>query len=167
MAFRVGHSSFIGLCAIIIVLAAVFPTQIVHDFVDSLFGRILLIGFALYGVTLGPLTGVLSLLAVMALFVERNRYSIYQAKTYIMSRGSKPTLSSMEPHDEPAEVNGKVVDESWVGHDTPVGDMDSWSPLEPGESEDYKEVIDSQTFPNERMNGYYVEHGLANSELKN
>jgi hypothetical protein len=167
MAFNVGHSLFIGLCVTIIVLAAVFPTQITHDFVDSLFGRILLIGFALYGVTLGPLEGVLSLLAVMALFVERNRYSIYQAKTYIMSRGSSPTLGSMKPRDEPAEVNGKVVDQSWVGHDTPIGDMDSWSPLGPGESEDYKDVVESQSFPNERMNGYYVEHGLANSDLKN
>jgi hypothetical protein len=148
-----------GLSIFIFLLAAFFPSASVRSFVDSLVGRILLLGFLLYAIRMGNMTGILAFLAVAALFVERNRYSIFQAKSYIIGRGSAPTLGRMSPHDTPAPVDGTIHDASWVGHGH-MEDVESWTEVE--HTEDHKEVIDSQPFPNSRIDGYYVSHGLAN-----
>jgi hypothetical protein len=149
-----------GLSVFIFLLAAFFPSAPVRSFVDSLVGRIVLLGFLLYAIRLGSMTGILAFLAVAALFVERNRYSIFQAKNYIVSRGSAPTLGEMAPHDTPAPVDGQVKDPSWVGHGS-MEDVESWTEVEHGQSEDHKEVIQSQLFPNSRINAFYEDHGLA------
>ena len=149
-----------GLSIFIFLLAAFFPSAHVRSFVDSLVGRIVLLGFLLYAIRMGNMTGILAFLAVAALFVERNRYSIFQAKNYIVSRGSVPTLGVMSPHDAPAPVDGELKDPSWVGHG-PMEDVESWTELAHGESEDHKQVIESQLFPNNRINAFYEDHGLA------
>ena len=149
-----------GISVVIFLLAAFFPSAPVRSFVDSLVGRLILLVFLLYAIRLGSMTGILAFLAVTALFVERNRYSIFQAKNYIVSRGSVPTLGQMSPHDMPAPVDREITDPSWLGHG-PMEDVDSWTELAHGESEDHKQVIESQLFPNDRINAFYEDHGLA------
>jgi len=39
--------------------------------------------------------------------------------------------------------------------------VESWTEVEHGQSEDHKEVIQSQLFPNSRINAFYEDHGLA------
>jgi len=150
-----------GVSLIIFLFTAFFLPVSIHDATDSLIGRFLLIAFVLYAISLGPVAGVAALLAVMAIFAERNRYKVQNAKKYIVARGSKQTLGEMEPHSQPATADGPVKDVSWTGHEDIVGDMDSWSPLENGESEDYKGVVDSQSFPNEKMDAHYMQNGVA------
>jgi len=150
-----------GLSLIIFLFTAFFLPVSIHDATDSLIGRFLLIAFVLYAISLGPVAGVAALLAVMAIFAERNRYKVQNAKKYIVARGSKQTLGEMEPHSQPAPADGPVKDVSWTAHEDIVGDMDSWSPLEHGESEDYKGVVDSQSFPNEKMDAHYMQNGVA------
>ena len=134
------------------------------DVVDSLLGRIALIGFVLYGITLGPVPGVLSFLAAAALFVERNRVRIGIAKNAIITRGSVQTLGEVDkPHSSPAPVHGEIKDKPWISYNQ--GDFlinqDQWNPLPPGESEDDKMVLQSQLYPNDRIDSFYVKNGLA------
>lgn len=134
------------------------------DVVDSLLGRIVLCGFVLYGITLGPVPGILSFLAVAALFVERNRVRIGIAKNAIITRGSVKTLGETDmPHSSPAPLHGEIKDQPWIQYSQSeflVGEG-SWNPLPPGESEDDKKVLESQLYPNDRIDRYYVRHGLA------
>ena len=150
-----------GVSLVIFLFTAFFLPVSIHDATDSLIGRFLLIAFVLYAISLGPITGVAALLAVMAVFAERNRYKVQHAKKYIVARGSKQTLGEMEPRSQPATTDGHVKDVSWTGNDDVVGDMDSWSPLEHGESEDHKGVVESQSFPNEKMDAHYMQNGVA------
>jgi hypothetical protein len=154
--------STVSLVSVFIFLtAAFFPTGVLHDFVDSIIGRAILLLFVLYAIRIGGMAGVLAILAVTALFVERNRYQIFQAKTYIVGRGSTPTLGHMAPESKPANVHGPVKDELWVGDGEAMEDTESWHELPSGESEDHKEVIESQLFPNSKIDEFYVSHGLA------
>lgn len=135
--------------------------------IDSLVGRVALIAFVLYGITLGPLPGVLSFLAVAAIFAERNRYRIYMAQKGIISRGSVQTLGQVDmPHSIPAPVGKKIKDDPWLKYDPTGsflegGDGDAWTGLPSGESEDNKDVLESQLYPNDLQDKFYVETGLA------
>lgn len=137
-----------------------------RSFVNSLLGRLSLIGFVLYGITLGPLPGVLAFLAVAAVFAERNRFQIGITQQSIISKGSVPTLGQVDmPHSTPAPVNKPLRDEPWLKYDTHAsfldGDSDTWNPLPSGESEDDKGVLESQLYPNDRQDRFYVATGLA------
>lgn len=132
--------------------------------IDSLLGRLILVSFLLYGITLGALPGVLAFLAVAAIFAERNRLAIYRARSYIIGRGSPPTLGQMEPHSMPAPVNGEIKDQPWIKYpdmDSSFIEDDGWNPLPKGESEDEKGVLESQLYPNDLQDKFYVRNGLA------
>ena len=139
-------------------------STVLGNAIDSLLGRILLVSFLLYGITLGPLPGVLSFLAVASIFAERNRLAIYRARAYIIGRGSPPTLGQMTPHSMPAPVNGEIKDKPWIEYPNMEGSFiedDSWNPLPKGESEDEKGVLESQLYPNDLQDRFYVRNGLA------
>jgi hypothetical protein len=131
--------------------------------VDSLLGRVMLVGFVLYGITLGPLAGVFSFLAVAAIFAERNRYSILITQKSIISRGSVPTLGQVDmPHSMPAPTRKQPADEPWLKYEHTGSFMegDGWNgPV--GETEDAKHVLQSQLYPNDRQDRFYVDTGLA------
>ncbi len=132
--------------------------------VDSIVGRLVLVAFVLYGITLGPVPGVLSFLAAAALFVERNRVRIGIAKNAIITRGSAPTLGQVDmPHSSPAPVQGPIEDVPWLQYSQRdfLLEGNSWNPLPSGESEDEKKVLQSQLYPNDRIDRFYVKTGLA------
>lgn len=150
--------------AIAFVLLPFLASAQLSAFVDSLLGRLVLCGFVLYGITLGPVPGVLSFLAAAAFFVERNRVRIGIAKNAIITRGSAQTLGQVDmPHSVPAPVQGPIHDTPWIPY--PQGNFlqegDTWNPLPAGESEDNKTVLQSQLYPNDRIDRFYVKHGLA------
>lgn len=139
----------------------------ISGFVTSLPGRLILIAFVLYGITLGPLPGVFAFLAVAALFAERNRYSIMRAHKTIIARGSIPTLGQVDmPHSTPAPVGGETKDEPWIHyeHSGSFLDGDGWNGLPLGESENRKMVLESQLYPNDLQDEFYVDTGLAPAE---
>lgn len=131
--------------------------------VSSMIGRLVLIGFVLYGITLGPLPGIFAFLAAAAVFAERNRFSIMRAQKMIISRGSPQTLGSVDmPHSTPASVDGNKKQEPWLQYSQEGSflDGDGWQgPV--GESEDMKHVLETQLYPNDRQDEFYVETGLA------
>lgn len=135
-------------------------------FIDSLLGRVALIVFVLYAIRLGPLPGVFAFLAVAAIFTERNRYRIFLAQKGIISRGSLPTLGQVDmPHSVPASLHPGVKQEPWLKYDTmgSILEGDGWNgPV--GESEDDKQVLESQLYPNDLQDKFYVETGLAPAE---
>jgi len=131
--------------------------------IDSLLGRVLLIGIVLYAITLGPLPGVFAFLAVAAIFAERNRYRILITQKSIISRGSVPTLGQVDmPHSSPGMVGKQPKDIPWLNYDHTgsILDGDGWNgPV--GESEDNKHVLESQLYPNDLQDRFYVDTGLA------
>jgi hypothetical protein len=131
--------------------------------VDSLVGRVALIGFVLYAITLGPLPGVFGFLAVAAIFAERNRNRMLITQKSIISRGSVPTLGQVDmPHSTPASMGKQPKDIPWLQYDHTGSfmDGDGWNgPV--GESEDMKHVLESQLYPNDRQDRFYVATGLA------
>lgn len=132
--------------------------------IDNLFVRFILVAALLYAITLGPLPGVLAFLAVAALFAERNRISIQEAKKYIIARGSPPTLGQMEPHSEPAPVGEPVKDVPWIQYshnDSFFDEAGNWHDLPHGQSEDEKHVLESELYPNDKQNAFYIKTGLA------
>ena len=137
--------------------------------VDSMIGRIALITFVLYGITLGPLAGVFAFLAVAALFAERNRYRIRLAQHGIIGRGSPQTLGQVDmPHSVPATTGQPTKDEPWLKYDHTGSflDGDGWNGLPAGESEDMKNVLESQLYPNDLQDRFYVDTGLAPADPK-
>ena len=136
------------------------------ELIDSILGRVVLIGLVLYGITLGPLPGVFSFLAVAAMFTERNRYRILITQKSIISRGSVPTLGVVDmPHSMPAPTQNQLPDQPWLKYDHTGSFMegDGWQgPV--GESEDDKQVLESQLYPNDRQDRFYVNTGLAPSD---
>ncbi len=137
--------------------------------VDSMIGRIALILFVLYGITLGPLAGVFAFLAVAAIFSERNRYRIGLAQRGIIGRGSPQTLGQVDmPHSVPAPSDREVKDEPWLKYDHTGSflDGDGWNGLPAGESEDMKNVLESQLYPNDLQDRFYVDTGLAPADPK-
>jgi hypothetical protein len=150
--------------ALLFLLTPFLTSPALRSFVDSMIGRIVLIAFVLYGITLGPIAGVLSFLAAVALFVERNRVRIGIAKNAIVTRGSVQTLGQVDmPHSSPAPVQGPIEDVPWIQYSQRdfLLEGNSWNPLPSGESEDTKMVLESQLYPNDRIDRYYVKHGLA------
>ena len=132
--------------------------------IDSLLGRLVLVGFLLYAITLGPLPGVLGFLAVASLFAERNRIRIQDARKYIIARGSPPTLGQMNPHSEPAPVGEPIKDTPWIQYshnDSFFDEAGNWNELPQGQSEDEKMVLASELYPNDRQNSFYIKQGLA------
>ena len=132
--------------------------------IDSILGRLILVAFVLYGITLGPVPGVLSFIAAAAFFVERNRVRIGIAKNAIITRGSAPTLGQTDmPHSNPAPVQGPIDDVPWIQYNQRdfLLEGNSWNPLPSGESEDTKKVLESQLYPNDRIDRFYVKNGLA------
>lgn len=149
---------------LLFLLVPFLSSTVLGSIVDSLLGRIALVGFLLYGITLGAVPGVLSFLAVAAVFAERNRLAIYRARSYIIGRGSPPTLGQMEPHSTPAPVNGEIKDQPWIKYpnmDDSFLEGDGWNPLPAGESENDKEVLESQLYPNDLQDRFYVKNSLA------
>lgn len=138
-----------------------------YSFVDSLVGRVILVGLVLYAITVGPLPGIFAFLAVAAVFTERNRKQIGIAQNAIITRGSVQTLGQVDmPHSQPAPANKPVKDTPWLSYDPQGsflegGDSDVWQALPSGESEDEKHVLDSQLYPNDRQDRFYVATGLA------
>lgn len=150
--------------AILFLLTPFLTSPALSTFVDSIIGRIVLISFVLYGITLGPIAGVLSFLAAAALFVERNRVRIGIAKNAIVTRGSVQTLGQVDmPHSNPAPVQGPIEDAPWLQYSQRdfLLEGNSWNPLPSGESEDTKTVLESQLYPNDRIDRFYVKNGLA------
>ena len=131
--------------------------------IDSLLGRVALIGFVLYAITLGPLPGVFGFLAVAAIFAERNRYRILITQKSIISRGSVPTLGQVDmPHSAPASVGKQPKDIPWLNYDHNDSFMegDGWNgPV--AQTEDSKHVLESQLYPNDLQDRFYVDTGLA------
>lgn len=169
MAFKLNNATnrvIVG-SIIVFLLTPVVSSSVVGSAIDSILGRVVLIGFLLYAITLGPLPGVLGFLAVASLFAERNRIRIQEAKKYIIARGSAPTLGRMDmPHDTNGTVDGKPIkDAPWIQYDqnnsffddSNLGD--NWVP--PAESEDDKQVLVSELYPNDRQNAFYIRNGLA------
>ena len=131
--------------------------------VDSIVGRVALVAFVLYAITLGPLPGVFGFLAVVAIFAERNRHRILITQKSIISRGSVQTLGNVDmPHSVPAPAQKQPADIPWLKYDHTgsILEGDGWNgPV--GESEDEKQVLDSQLYPNDRQDRFYVATGLA------
>jgi hypothetical protein len=157
-------NTVVALSIALFVLVPFLHSNMLTNFIDSLVGRVILVAFVLYGITLGPLPGVFSFLAVAAIFAERNRYRIFLAQKGIISRGSVQTLGEVDmPHSVPAPVNKPVKQDPWLKYET-MGSMlegDGWTGLSPGESEDEKNVLESQLYPNDLQDKFYVETGLA------
>ncbi len=150
--------------AAVFLLTPLLTSPALSSAVDSMLGRIALVAFVLYGITLGPVPGVLSFVAAAALFVERNRVRIGIAKNAIITRGSAPTLGQVDmPHSNPAPVQGPIEDVPWIKYSQRdfLLEGNSWNPLPSGESEDEKQVLQSQLYPNDRIDRFYVKNGLA------
>ncbi len=134
--------------------------------IDSIIGRVALVAFVLYAITLGPLPGVFGFLAVVAIFAERNRYRILITQKSIISRGSVPTLGQVDmPHSMPGPAQKQPADEPGLKYDHTgsILEGDGWhGPV--GESEDDKQVLESQLYPNDRQDRFYVATGLAPSD---
>lgn len=147
----------------VFLLTPLVAGSILGSVIDTIVGRIILIGFLLYAITLGPLSGVLAFLAVVALFAERNRIRIHEAKRYIIGRGSPPTLGQMAPHSQPAPFGEEIKDTPWINYpdDVVQESSNNWSDLPNGESEDEKHVLASELYPNDRQNAFYIRNGLA------
>lgn len=142
-------------------------SNMLTNFIDSLLGRAALILFVLYAIRLGPLPGVFAFLAVASIFTERNRYRIFMAQKGIISRGSVQTLGQVDmPHSVPAPLHPGVKQEPWLKYDTmgSILEGDGWNGPVDGESEDGKQVLESQLYPNDLQDKFYVETGLAPAE---
>lgn len=167
MAIKMKQSDIVIYSSVTVFLLTPFVAgSILGSMIDTIIGRLVLIGFLLYAITLGPLPGVLGFLAVVALFAERNRIRIHEAKRYIIGRGSPPTLGQMNPHSMPAPVGEEIKDTPWITYNDDVVQESSnnWYGLPSGESEDEKHVLASELYPNDRQNAFYIRNGLAPAE---
>lgn len=165
MAIKLNQATIVSVGSIVIFLLTPFvSTPALGMLIDSLLVRLLLIGTLLYAITLGPLPGVLVFLAVASIFAERNRIRIQEAKKYIIAKGSLPTLGQMNPHSEPAPVGEPIKDTPWIQYshnDTFFDDAGNWNDLPQGQSEDEKQVLASELYPNDKQNTFYIKAGLA------
>jgi hypothetical protein len=168
MAIKLNQANIVSVGSVVIFLLTPFvTTSALGKLIDSILGRLVLIGFLLYAITLGPLPGVLAFLAVASLFAERNRIRIQEAKKYIIAKGSPPTLGQMNPHSEPAPVGEPIKDTPWIQYshnDSFFDDSGNWNDLPQGQSEDEKQVLASELYPNDRQNAFYIKAGLAPAE---
>ena len=154
----------IGVSVLLFVFTRLIGQTMIGDFVDSLVGRLLLVSFVLYGITLGPLPGVFSFLAVASLFAERNRSLIHKARYYIIGRGSPQTLGQVDmPHSKPAPLSADTAPRPWLQYESEgsILEGDGWNSLPAGESEDDKKVLESQLYPNDDQEMFYEKNGLA------
>lgn len=81
---------------------------------DSLLGRLVLLGTLLYSISLGTTPAIFTFLAIAALFAERNRLRIYRAQEYIVAHGSHPPDKPFRSTPEP------ILKESVEGGLSPV-----------------------------------------------
>ena len=165
MAIKLNQANILSAGSVVVFLLTPFvATSALGKLIDSILGRLVLIGFLLYAITLGPLPGVFAFLAVASLFAERNRIRIQDAKKYIIAKGSPPTLGQMNPHSEPAPVGEPIKDTPWIQYshnDSFFDDSGNWNDLPQGQSEDEKQVLASELYPNDRQNAFYIKTGLA------
>jgi hypothetical protein len=69
----------VGIPALIVLLSPIVPTALLLA-LDSLFVKIALVALFLWATTQGALTGVLALLAIGSLYLERNRRKVNLAR---------------------------------------------------------------------------------------
>jgi hypothetical protein len=67
------NGTFNGIAvASILAIPFVAARGVSFDFMGNMLFRLMAVGFVLYAIRLGPMAGILAMLAVMSLFIERN-----------------------------------------------------------------------------------------------
>lgn len=158
----------IGVAIFVILLIPILSSQILVDLVDSILGRLFLIVVVGLAIRQGPLPGILTFLAVAAIFAERNRFRIQKAKNLVAGEGSQPSLghSSLSARladggkqSTPAPTSPDVQEKPWLSYGLPMeSETDNYTA--PESSEDEKVVLKSQLFPNDRINQFYLDHDM-------
>ena len=158
----------IGVAILVILLIPLVSSQILVDTVDSWIGRLVLIGLVLFAIRQGPLAGILTFLAVAAIFAERNRFRIQKAKNLLAGDGSQPALGNSTisarladggKQSVPATTSPDVVEKPWLSYGLPM-ESETVNYTAPESSEDEKVVLKSQLFPNDRINQFYLDHDM-------
>ena len=162
------NSLLIGIAILVILLIPIFSSEVLVTAVDSWIGRIALLGAVVYAIRQGPLAGILTFLAVAAIFAERNRFRIQKAKNLLAGEGSQPGLGNSSisarladggKQSVPEKVSPDVQEKPWLSYGLPMeSETDNYTA--PETSEDEKVVLKSQLFPNDRINQFYLDHDM-------
>ncbi len=162
------NNLLIGVAILVILLIPIISSQILVDVVDSLIGRIVLLGLVVFAIRQGPLAGILTFLAVAAIFAERNRFRIQKAQNLLAGEGSQPGLGNSSisarladggKQSVPAPTTPDVQEKPWLSYGLPM-ESETLNYTAPESSEDEKVVLKSQLFPNDRINQFYLDHDM-------
>lgn len=128
--FRPFHQSMrqadllpLGICGLLVLLTPLVPTALLLA-LDNLFVKIALVAVFLWATTQGPLTGVLVLLVLGSLYLERNRRKVNLARKVFaeLPQASDPPQATVEEEAEPQKTVPVVAFEE------PSGDVTNYLP---------------------------------------
>jgi hypothetical protein len=113
----------VGIPALVVLLSPIAPTALLLA-LDSLFVKIALVAAFLWATTQGPLLGVLALLAIGSLYLERNRRKVNLARKVFaeIPQASDPPQATVEEEAEPQDTVPVVA------FDEPSGDIATYLP---------------------------------------
>jgi hypothetical protein len=113
----------VGIPALVVLLSPIAPTALLLA-LDSLFVKIALVAAFLWATTQGPLIGVLALLAIGSLYLERNRRKVNLARKVFaeIPQASDPPQATVEEEAEPQDTVPVVA------FDEPSGDIATYLP---------------------------------------
>ena len=139
-------------------------------FVDSLGGRLTLIGVLLYGISLGTTPGIFTFLVIAAVFAERNRLRIYRAQEYIIAHGSprldKTSVSAPEQlQQEDVQTDGANTSTLASMYLSPTHLDTTHLDISPPDHVivDEKTVAPAELVPNEKQADFYIDNKLLSS----
>ena len=125
-----------GVLALVILLTPILPTAGLQ-LLDNLVVRIALVFGLLYAITQGALLGLLALLAVGSLYLERNRRKVHQARQKFAE------LPDPEAAERPATVEEESEPQDTVpviAFEEPSGDVTTYLPKSGMGSNDFASV---------------------------
>lgn len=112
-----------GVLALVVLLSPVAPTAALLA-LDNLFVKIALVAAFLWATTQGALMGVLALVAIGSLYMERNRRKVNLARKVFadLPQASDPPQATVEEEAEPQDTVPVVA------FDEPSGDVATYLP---------------------------------------
>jgi hypothetical protein len=114
--------------AVAIILAVPFLAArgVSFGFMENMLVRLIAVGFVLYAIRLGPMAGILAMLAVLSLFVERNHQLLttlpnqkpmWPSDRNLKITPVKPMLPTPETHAyHPVDEQSEMVEERHGEH---------------------------------------------------